>query len=133
MCKHILNAQVSIRAPCCRKWFDCPECHEEKMDHELEKTMEMIFLCKKCKKCFRKDVGEFEEADEHCPHCDNHFMCEAKTPETEGKLVFEFEMEKGHETKVVKDDREKDRAKALDFSNYSENDFAHDLAELDDC
>ena len=55
MCKHILNAQVSIRAPCCKRWFDCPECHEEKTDgHELEKTMEMVFACKKCRKVFRK-------------------------------------------------------------------------------
>lgn len=22
MCKHILNAQVAIRSPCCQKWFD---------------------------------------------------------------------------------------------------------------
>ena len=22
---HILNAQVSIRAPCCKRWFDCAE------------------------------------------------------------------------------------------------------------
>lgn len=59
--------------------------------------------CKKCKKCFRKDVREFEEwyvsrgkgcldyhtfprklnllrSDEYCPHCDNHFLLEAKVP-----------------------------------------------------
>ena len=88
----------------------------------------MVFLCKKCKKAFRKNVEEFEEADEYCPHCDNHFMPEAKTPETEGKLVFEFEMETGHENKVVQDDREKQHKKALDFSNYSQNDFDHDFA-----
>ncbi len=55
MCKHILNAQVSIRAPCCQKWFDCPECHAEASDHELTKTFDMVFACKKCKKVFRKD------------------------------------------------------------------------------
>ena len=103
------------------------------MDHELERTLDMVFMCKKCKKAFRKEVNEFEEADEYCPHCDNHFMPEDKTPETEGKLVFEFEMEKGHETKMVQDDREKQHKKALDFSNYSEDDFKHDLGELDDC
>lgn len=28
----------------------------------------MCFMCKKCKKAFRKDINEeFEEADEHCP------------------------------------------------------------------
>ena len=67
MCKHILNAQVAIRAPCCRKWFDCPDCHAEMTDHDLEKTLEMVFACKKCKKVFRKNVEEFEEADEYCP------------------------------------------------------------------
>ena len=41
----------------------------------------MIFACKKCKKCFRKDAEEFEESDEYCPHCDNHFVLEAKVPE----------------------------------------------------
>lgn len=55
MCKHILNAQVSIRAPCCKQWFDCAECHAEKTDHELMKVYEMVFACKKCKKVFRKD------------------------------------------------------------------------------
>lgn len=77
------------------------------------RTLELVFLCKKCKKAFRKEVGEFEEADEYCPHCDNHFIIEAKTPETEGKLVLGFDMKAGHEHKMVKDDREKDRAKVL--------------------
>ena len=113
MCKHVFNAQVAIRAPCCKKWFDCPECHEETQDHELEPTMEMIFMCKKCKKAFRKEVDQFEEADEHCPHCDNHYMVEAKTPETEGKLIIDIKMEKGHEGKVTMDSREKERGKTL--------------------
>merc|ERR1719446_1522857 len=128
MCKHILNAQVSIRAPCCKKWFDCPQCHDETQDHELEKTMEIVFMCKKCRKAFRKNVEEFEEADEYCPHCDNHFMIEAKTPETEGKLMIEFKAEKGHEHKVMKDDREKERGKVLqdniwDDDSESDDDF----------
>ncbi|KAK3707654.1 hypothetical protein LTR37_012002 [Vermiconidia calcicola] len=42
--------------------------------------MEMVFACKKCKKCFRKDMDEFEDCDEYCPHCDNHFVIEAKEP-----------------------------------------------------
>ncbi|RDA87966.1 hypothetical protein CP532_3432 [Ophiocordyceps camponoti-leonardi (nom. inval.)] len=81
MCKHILNAQVAIRSPCCRKWFDCAECHKEQESHTLLQTLEMTFACKKCKKCFRKDAQEFEESDEYCPHCDNHFVIEAKTPQ----------------------------------------------------
>lgn len=63
-----------------RKWFDCAECHEEQESHPLLKHTEMVFACKKCKKCFRKDATEFEEADEYCPHCDNHFIIEAVVP-----------------------------------------------------
>lgn len=52
----------------------------------------MVFACKKCKKCFRKDINEdYEDSDEYCPHCDNHYVLEAKTPqarlEVEGEDV----------------------------------------------
>lgn len=40
----------------------------------------MVFACKKCKKCFRKDMENFDETDEYCPHCDNHYVLDAKTP-----------------------------------------------------
>lgn len=59
--KHVLNAQVSIRSPCCKKWFDCAVCHQETADHPLLQSFEMIFICKKCKKAFRKDAREFED------------------------------------------------------------------------
>lgn len=36
--------------------------------------MEMAFLCKKCKKAFRKDMTGYEESDEYCPNCDNHYV-----------------------------------------------------------
>lgn len=72
--------QVTIRAPCCREWFDCSECHGEVTNHELRKTMEMVFACKKCRKVFRKDMEIFEEADEYCPYCDNHYILPALTP-----------------------------------------------------
>ena len=67
MCKHVLNAQVSVRAACCKKWYDCPECHAEKEDHEIMKNVEIVMACKKCKKVFRKDVSNFDESDEYCP------------------------------------------------------------------
>ncbi|KAG9576069.1 hypothetical protein KCU77_g4757, partial [Aureobasidium melanogenum] len=102
MCKHILNAQVSIRSPCCRKWFDCAECHAESETHNLKPTLEMVFACKKCKKAFRKDVQEFEESDEYCPHCDNHFVLEAKTPQA--RLQVESE-DVRKDARFVKDDR----------------------------
>jgi uncharacterized CHY-type Zn-finger protein len=72
--KHILNAQVSIRAPCCKQWYDCAECHGEKQSHNLARTVEMHFMCKKCKKAFRKDMSAYEESDEFCPYCDNHYV-----------------------------------------------------------
>jgi uncharacterized protein YbaR (Trm112 family) len=46
----------------------------------------MVFACKKCKKIFRKDLtyqfltSNFDESDEYCPHCDNHYVIEAKIP-----------------------------------------------------
>ena len=51
-------------------------------DHPLQKSNIMTMICKKCKKAFRKDVADMEapdEADEYCPHCDNHFLREAIT------------------------------------------------------
>ncbi|KAJ3000498.1 hypothetical protein HDV02_005363 [Globomyces sp. JEL0801] len=29
---------------------------------------------------FKSYVSEFDEADEYCPHCDNHYILDAKTP-----------------------------------------------------
>ncbi|KAF2816560.1 uncharacterized protein BDZ99DRAFT_458417 [Mytilinidion resinicola] len=102
MCKHILNAQVSIRSPCCRKWFDCAECHAETQKHPLMQSFDMTFVCKKCKKAFRKDTREFEDSDEYCPHCDNHFVLEAKTP----KASLQVESEDVRvDARMLKDDR----------------------------
>lgn len=56
--------------------------HEEAEDHPLRKTTEMTFACKKCRKAFRKDLTDFDEADSFCPYCDNNFMIPAETPET---------------------------------------------------
>jgi len=102
MCKHVLNAQVSIRSPCCQKWFDCAECHYEQEDHPLLQRYELVFACKKCKKCFRKDAQEFEDSDEYCPHCDNHCVLEAMTP----KPRLEVEGEDVRiDARMLKDDR----------------------------
>ncbi|ADV25648.1 zinc finger protein [Cryptococcus gattii Ru294] len=119
MCKHILNAQVAIRAPCCKKFFDCPQCHAESQDHPLRRTMEMAFLCKKCKKAFRKDMTEYEEADEYCPHCDNQYVIEAKEPQA----MIGVEGEDARiDNRMLKDDRVKEKPErslfaAQDMSN----------------
>lgn len=62
----------------------------------------MTFACKKCKKCFRKDTQEFEDSDEYCPHCDNHFVLDAKTPTP--ALKFEGE-DSRVDARMLKDDR----------------------------
>lgn len=81
MCKHILNAQASIRAACCKQWYDCTQCHEDSADHPLFRTRELVVGCKKCRRVFKKDLSEeLEDADEYCPHCDNQFVIEAREP-----------------------------------------------------
>ncbi len=60
------------------------------------------FACKKCKKAFRKDAQEFEESDEYCPHCDNHFVLEAITP----KPMLKVEGEDARvDNRMLKDER----------------------------
>ncbi|KAI5844163.1 hypothetical protein BZA05DRAFT_410123 [Tricharina praecox] len=104
MCKHILNAQVAIRSPCCKKWFDCAECHAEREDHALLQTTEMVFACKKCKKCFRKQLADWDDSDEYCPFCDNRFVLDAKTP----SLALNVEGEDVRvDARMLKDERVK--------------------------
>ncbi|OIR59163.1 MAG: CHY zinc finger domain-containing protein [Amphiamblys sp. WSBS2006] len=103
MCRHIINAQVSIRAPCCRRWVDCAECHDAESDHPLLKSTLMTMACKRCSRVFRKDLGDFEEGDEYCPHCDNHYLL----PAVEPKAAICVEFEEGQEH-VEKDHRVKE-------------------------
>ncbi|GBF61676.1 hypothetical protein TMEN_4189 [Trichophyton mentagrophytes] len=100
--KHVLNAQVAVRSPCCRKWFDCADCHREQENHQLLPSTEMTLACKKCKKCFRKDANEFEESDEYCPHCDNHFVIDALTPKPAVKVEGE---DPRKDSRMLKDER----------------------------
>jgi len=68
----------------------------------LVQSYDMTFACKKCKKCFRKDASEFEESDEYCPHCDNHFVIEAVIP----KPALKIEGEDARvDPRMLKDDR----------------------------
>lgn len=62
----------------------------------------MIFACKKCRKVFRKDMESFEESDEYCPHCDNHFLLEAKEPQA--RLEVEGE-DVRKDARMIRDDR----------------------------
>lgn len=79
----------------------------------------MIFACKKCKKCFRKDAQEFEEADEFCPHCDNHFVIDALTP----KAAISVEGGDARvDNRMLKDDRVKGQEMRTIFDPESEAD-----------
>lgn len=104
MCKHVLNAQVSVRFPCCFKFFDCIDCHDDTSGHPAKASHDVVFQCKKCDRCFRKDLRcarrrvrggpcpavtplrpppptrHFEAADECCPYCGNVYVLEADTP-----------------------------------------------------
>jgi acetyl-CoA carboxylase beta subunit len=72
----------------------------------------MVFACKKCKKCFRKDAQEFEESDEYCPHCDNHFVLDAITP----KPVLKVEGEDVRmDSRMLRDDRVKPKGQRTIF------------------
>jgi len=64
----------------------------------------MTFICKKCKKAFRKNTKEWEDSDEFCPNCDNHFVIDAKTP----KAALKVESEDTRvDARMLKDDRVK--------------------------
>lgn len=89
--------------------------------YQLLNVRQQTFACKKCKRCFRKDTHEFEErwmlvtclccsrrswcsaySDEYCPHCDNHFVLEARIPIP----ALNIESEDARvDARMIKDDR----------------------------
>jgi len=70
----------------------------------------MSFLCKKCKKAFRKDMEAFEDSDEFCPHCDNHYILDAKTP----SAMLSVEGEDARvDSRMIRDDRIEQKQKEL--------------------
>jgi Zn finger protein HypA/HybF involved in hydrogenase expression len=66
----------------------------------------MTFACKKCKKVFRKDATDFDESDEYCPHCDNHFVIDAIVPQAALKVESE---DVRVDSRMLKDDRVKEK------------------------
>ncbi|KAI1203201.1 hypothetical protein F5X97DRAFT_318796 [Nemania serpens] len=83
-----------------------------KESHQLLQALEMTFACKKCKKCFRKDAEAFEEADEYCPHCDNHFVIDAVI----AKPALRVEGEDARvDNRMLKDDRVKNPGRRTIF------------------
>jgi transposase len=62
----------------------------------------MTFACKKCKKVFRKDMDNYEPADEFCPNCDNHYVIEANERKGEMRIGVE-----GDDPRIMRDLRKK--------------------------
>eukprot|EP00766_Chilomastix_caulleryi_P000513 gnl/Chilomastix_caulleri/1501.p1 GENE.gnl/Chilomastix_caulleri/1501~~gnl/Chilomastix_caulleri/1501.p1 ORF type:complete len:128 (+),score=17.05 gnl/Chilomastix_caulleri/1501:16-399(+) len=113
MCKHILNTQVAIYAPCCRKWFECAECHNETETHPILRRTEMVFACKKCKKTFRVDLTDFDpESDGFCPKCDNKWYVEAEVPADEVQKELKLEnLDEKDAFDLIADERDPDKEK----------------------
>ena len=83
MCRHVLNAAVSIKFPNGR-WYECPECFLEVEGHYPNlKDWDPIrtFACKACRQVFIKDMRLFHPIDEKCPHCGNVFVKPGQTNE----------------------------------------------------
>lgn len=59
---------------------------------------------------FLSSFRDFDECDEFCPYCDNHYVLEAKT----AAPVIGFEAEDIRlESRIIRDDREKQKTKML--------------------
>ena len=84
----------------------------------------MVFACKKCKKVFRKDMTDYDEVDEYCPHCDNKYVVEAKMPE----MTVGFEIEDPRlNSRLMRDQRMK---KGFTGGNLQEMQDMQDMQEL---
>lgn len=86
MCKHILNAKCFVQAPCCKRWFECSECHDEVSTHPFQFIQRLRFTCKECRRCFPRDFGIFSESDKLCDHCKARWVVTGVTPESK---IFE--------------------------------------------
>ncbi|KAJ8608089.1 hypothetical protein CTAYLR_009633 [Chrysophaeum taylorii] len=83
MCRHIINAQVSIFWG--DKWYDCHECyaeHEGRCPDLSQLPKKLSMACKKCRQLFHKDMQIFTERDESCPHCGNLYVIPGMTPKS---------------------------------------------------
>lgn len=75
--------KVYIQAPCCNKWFECAECHDDAVKtHVFELKSDMRFTCKPCRKVFTRDFKLFSESDKLCSFCKNCWIIPGITPES---------------------------------------------------
>ena len=85
MCRHIINAQVSISFVE-NKFYDCLECFAEQEGEEVDLSkvgVVVAMACKKCRQVFEKDLRSFRlPQEEECPHCGNRYVLPAMTPKS---------------------------------------------------
>mmetsp|Transcript_4030 Transcript_4030/g.6245 ORF Transcript_4030/g.6245 Transcript_4030/m.6245 type:complete len:114 (-) Transcript_4030:60-401(-) len=83
MCRHVLNSQVYIQSPCCKKWFECSECHDENVvTHSFKFAPKLRFVCKNCRSCFFRHFKHLSERDKQCPVCGNRWILPGVTQES---------------------------------------------------
>jgi uncharacterized CHY-type Zn-finger protein len=83
MCRHVLNSQVYFQSPCCKKWFECTECHDENSpSHSFKFAQSLKFVCKKCKSCFSRSFKHFSEKDKLCSVCGVRWVMPGVTQES---------------------------------------------------
>lgn len=58
-------------------------------------------------------MTKYEESDEYCPNCDNHYVIDAKTPQQVVGLEAE---DLRVDSRIVKDEREHRKMKEIDLS-----------------
>eukprot|EP00703_Trepomonas_sp_PC1_P004318 JAP92288.1 hypothetical protein TPC1_15823 [Trepomonas sp. PC1] len=137
MCKHIPNVQTQVYARCCKKWFDCAQCHAETEDHPIQKDEDVIMVCKKCKKVFKVNIREFDpEADGYCPQCDNHWYIEAEDPNANKQMAVQVELAKGvDEIDAMIDERDHnkmDRRQRILEERFLKGEDGLDIFNLDE-
>ena len=64
-------------------------------------------------------MREFEEADEYCPNCDNHFLLDALTPKAELRVESD---DTRVDARMLKDDRvkQKDQTSVFDVAESAD-------------
>ena len=119
MCKHILNAQVTIRYYD-GNWYDCPLCFLDENGTYPDMSRigtEMVFACKVCKKCFRKDMRSSRPDSTAC----NNYVVEAVTPETIQEERLQKRLKLAAEKKEKEEAEKKEKEEKLNASESSAN------------
>jgi uncharacterized CHY-type Zn-finger protein len=73
------HTQAIVQAPCCQRWFDCAECHDEVSDHPFRISTKLRLQCKSCTRIFQKDLTMITERDRKCEGCDKFWNQRGKS------------------------------------------------------